>query len=296
MTRFLLRHRLSSTLPRKFKIAFEGCAERSHRDRRSTISASARVLGPNGEPRLPRHRRRRHRDHVHATRACCTSFCRRRRSSACAEAVLRVCSQQLGDYQHKQRNRMKFMIKELGWIAWREEYDRALAALPARRTVALLEIGPARLGVDSPTGCGTRRRRPARSALRVRRARRATGRASAGRSSRSMQPGDEAYARWRTTNVAPEAEAVRLLHRSRRRAARRLDERADARDRRARARVQRRHGARHAWSRISCSAGCKSADVRPLYRRLAAAGLGLAEAGTIAKSPAAPARSRAGSP
>src|SRR4029078_13559640 len=27
MTRFLLRHRLSSTLPRKFKIAFEGCPE-----------------------------------------------------------------------------------------------------------------------------------------------------------------------------------------------------------------------------------------------------------------------------
>src|SRR5690242_9614907 len=27
MTRFLLRHALSSTLPRKFKIAFEGCAE-----------------------------------------------------------------------------------------------------------------------------------------------------------------------------------------------------------------------------------------------------------------------------
>src|SRR5688572_1891270 len=27
LTRFLLRHRLSSTLPRKFKIAFEGCAD-----------------------------------------------------------------------------------------------------------------------------------------------------------------------------------------------------------------------------------------------------------------------------
>src|SRR5213078_657248 len=27
MTRYLLRHRLSSTLPRKFKIAFEGCGE-----------------------------------------------------------------------------------------------------------------------------------------------------------------------------------------------------------------------------------------------------------------------------
>src|SRR5260370_12101917 len=27
LTRYLLRHRLSSTLPRKFKIAFEGCPE-----------------------------------------------------------------------------------------------------------------------------------------------------------------------------------------------------------------------------------------------------------------------------
>src|SRR6266446_5347835 len=27
LTRFLLRHRLASTLPRKFKIAFEGCPE-----------------------------------------------------------------------------------------------------------------------------------------------------------------------------------------------------------------------------------------------------------------------------
>src|SRR5262245_19547705 len=32
-TRFLLRHRLSSTLPRKFKIAFEGCPERSEERR-----------------------------------------------------------------------------------------------------------------------------------------------------------------------------------------------------------------------------------------------------------------------
>ena len=31
LTRYLLRHPLSSVLPRKFKIAFEGCARRSHR-------------------------------------------------------------------------------------------------------------------------------------------------------------------------------------------------------------------------------------------------------------------------
>ena len=46
LTRYLLRHPLSSTLPRKFKIAFEGCADRSRRDRRSTISGSARCSGP----------------------------------------------------------------------------------------------------------------------------------------------------------------------------------------------------------------------------------------------------------
>ena len=46
LTRFLLRHPLSSTLPRKFKIAFEGCPTDHIGTRRSTTSASARVLGP----------------------------------------------------------------------------------------------------------------------------------------------------------------------------------------------------------------------------------------------------------
>ena len=48
-----------------------------------------------------------------------------------AEAVLRVF-QRLGDYQHKQRNRMKFMIKELGWTRFREEYDRELSDAACR--------------------------------------------------------------------------------------------------------------------------------------------------------------------
>ena len=49
-----------------------------------------------------------------------------------ASEILRVCEAMLrvfkarGDYQHKQRNRMKFMIKELGWDAWYAEYERAL--------------------------------------------------------------------------------------------------------------------------------------------------------------------------
>src|SRR6185369_14572431 len=48
-----------------------------------------------------------------------------------AEAVLRVFAR-LGDYQHKQRNRMKFLIKTLGWGRWRDEYDRELAACRLR--------------------------------------------------------------------------------------------------------------------------------------------------------------------
>ena len=55
--------------------------------------------------------------------------------------MLRVFAR-LGDYQHKQRNRMKFMIKTLGWTRWREEYDRELTACRLRGQVPTLEIDP----------------------------------------------------------------------------------------------------------------------------------------------------------
>jgi sulfite reductase (NADPH) hemoprotein beta-component len=58
-----------------------------------------------------------------------------------AEAILRVF-QRLGDYQHKQRNRMKFMIKELGWTRWREEYDRELSRCRLTGSVPTLELEP----------------------------------------------------------------------------------------------------------------------------------------------------------
>ncbi len=56
-----------------------------------------------------------------------------------AEAILRVFHR-YGDYQHKQRNRMKFMIKSLGWARWRDEYDRELAGIRLRGEVPTLEI------------------------------------------------------------------------------------------------------------------------------------------------------------
>src|SRR6266487_2270746 len=58
-----------------------------------------------------------------------------------AEAVLRVFAR-FGDYEHKQRNRMKFLIRSLGWRRWREEYDRELSLCRLRGDVPTLEIDP----------------------------------------------------------------------------------------------------------------------------------------------------------
>ena len=47
-----------------------------------------------------------------------------------AEAIVRVYHR-LGDYEHRQRNRMKFLIKALGWDTWKARYDEALAEVRA---------------------------------------------------------------------------------------------------------------------------------------------------------------------
>src|SRR5262249_49400060 len=125
LTRYLLRHRLSSTLPRKFKIAFEGCSE-DHAGTAIHDLAFRAVLGPNGGGGF----------RVPAGGATATptrpagplhEFLPASELLRVAEAILRVFKR-FGDYEHKQRNRMKFMIRELGWTRWREEYDRELTA------------------------------------------------------------------------------------------------------------------------------------------------------------------------
>ena len=93
-----------------------GLRRRSRRDRASTTSAGARVSAPDGGARLPRHRRRRHGDHVPAPAASLFEFLPAGEIFNVAEAVIRVFHR-LGDYKHKQRNRLKFLIKSLGWDA-----------------------------------------------------------------------------------------------------------------------------------------------------------------------------------
>ena len=128
MTRFLLRHPLSSTLPRKFKIAFEGCPV-DHVGTPINDLGFRAVLGAGGRPGFPGHGRRRD-GHLVRTGALLHEFIPASEIFRVAEAVLSVFHG-LGDYKHKQRNRIKFMIRELGWTRFRRGIRSRAAAVPA---------------------------------------------------------------------------------------------------------------------------------------------------------------------
>jgi sulfite reductase (NADPH) hemoprotein beta-component len=137
LTRYLLRHPLSAVLPRKFKIAFEGCPE-------DHIGAAINDIGWNARVRTIDGRR------VHGfevtvaggTATLCRAgntlheFLPADRMFDCAEAIIRVFHR-LGDYKHKQRNRLKFLVRSLGWENFRAEYDREFAGLTAEGGAAL---------------------------------------------------------------------------------------------------------------------------------------------------------------
>src|SRR5712671_6394807 len=254
LTRYLLRHPLSSTLPRKFKIAFEGCAV-DHVALGIHDLGFRAVVAPDGGRGF----------RVTAgggTAIMVTNagllheFLPASEIVRVAEAVLRVFAR-LGDYQHKQRNRMKFMIKALGWTRWREEYDRELTSCRLRGDVPTLDIDPPAseskpewVKDSSPTVVPV------------------------------FHAGDEAYARWRATNVRTQkqfgfvtAAATVPLGDLTSEQMRVLGELARAYGD-GTVRVTPDQDLVFRW--------VNACDLRQLYRRLAAAGLGLAEAGTVA--------------
>ncbi|MGQ0732088.1 MAG: nitrite/sulfite reductase [Acidobacteriota bacterium] len=137
LTRYLLRHRLASILPRKFKIAFEGCPEdhaftsindigwtariaphegRLTRGFRVTVGGGTSIMPVSGRPLF--------------------DFLPAGEMFNVAEAILRVYHR-LGDHEHKQRNRMKFLIKALGWDRWRDEVLATLADVRAEGGASL---------------------------------------------------------------------------------------------------------------------------------------------------------------
>jgi sulfite reductase beta subunit-like hemoprotein len=136
MSRYLLRHPLSSALPRKFKIAFEGCTSEDHAATSINDLGWRAMLAPDGSGR------RGFRVQVAGgTAIMCRSgaslyeFLPASDILMVAEAVLRVF-QRYGDFEHKQRNRLKFLVKSMGWealhAAFQQELDHVRATGGAR--------------------------------------------------------------------------------------------------------------------------------------------------------------------
>jgi sulfite reductase (NADPH) hemoprotein beta-component len=127
LTRYFLRHPLSGVLPRKFKICFEGCAVDHAFASINDIGWRARIVdGRKG---------------FRVTVAGGTSimpvsgyvlydFMPVEEMFEVSEAVVRVFHK-YGDYEHRQRNRLKFTIKTLGWDGFKARYEEELAGFRA---------------------------------------------------------------------------------------------------------------------------------------------------------------------
>jgi sulfite reductase beta subunit-like hemoprotein len=280
LTRFLLRHRLSSTLPRKFKIAFEGCTEDHIAAAINDLAFRAQIApdGARGFTVLA----------GGGTAIMCRSagiiheFVPAGEILRVAEAVLRVFKTH-GDYEHKQRNRMKFMIKALGWDRWYAEYLRELAACRADG-VPVLDIEPP----ESEAAPAWEHDDPPSPSLIASRVAAAPPRGPGVTPTLVpvYLPGDEAYARWRATNVRPQKQfgfvtvtATAPLGDLTSEQMRVLAELSRAYSDGS-VRVTLDQDLVFRWVNVG--------DVRELYRRLSAASLGLAEATTIANVASCP--------
>ena len=275
LTRFLLRHPLSSTLPRKFKIAFEGCATDHVLTAINDLGFRAQV-GPDGGRGF----------RVTAgggTAIMVTNagllheFLPASEILRSAEAVLRVF-RRFGDYQHKQRNRLKFMIKALGWVRWRDEYERELTACRLRGDVPTLDIDPP---ASESRPEWTKDAPPATGEI--------AARVAAGRIDGPgvtpvivpvLQTGDAAFLRWQSTNVRPQRQFGYVM-------ATVTVPLGDLTSEQLRVLGQLARAYGDGTVRVTLDQNLlfrwvPTCDVRQLHRRLAAAGLDRAEAGTVA--------------
>jgi sulfite reductase (NADPH) hemoprotein beta-component len=155
MTRYFLRHPLSGILPRKFKIAFEGCRhdhayasinDIGWRARVQDGRKGFRVTVAGGTSIMP----------VSGYVLC--EFLPVEEMFNVAEAVVRVFHK-YGDYQHPQRNRLKFTVKTLTWDGFRAKVDEELedfrrqggARLPFDPDTVQSEGAPAWIPTEPPT-------------------------------------------------------------------------------------------------------------------------------------------------
>ncbi len=274
-TRYLLRHRLTSSLPRKFKIAFEGCTVDHIATHINDLAFIARV-SPNGGRGF----------RVVAgggTAIMCTEagviheFLPASEILRVADAVIRTFHK-YGDYQHKQRNRTKFMIKSLGWGRWKGIYEQELANIRMRGEVPSLEIDtPA----DEPVPTDPQAKAPLENAIATR-----------VMSGEVKGPGitpivvpvlnsrDEDFTRWQASNVLPQKQNGYAIVMA-------TVQLGDMTSEQMRVVADLASSYADGSVRVTMDQNLvfrwvKTADVRALYSKLAAAGLGLAAAGTVA--------------
>ena len=206
LTRYFLGHRLSSTLPRKFKIAFEGCEEDHVYAAINDIGWRARVLEQDGE------RKRGFRVTAGGGSSILPTagrvlfdFLPAGEILDVAEAILRTFHR-LGDYKHRQRNRMKFLIRTMGWESWKAEVERDLAEVRAEGG-ARLPFDPEDPPVEeAPTGARAVPRAPGEVAARAVSAV-LTGPGLHPQTRPVLQVFDEDVRRWSWTNVRPQRQA-----------------------------------------------------------------------------------------
>jgi sulfite reductase (NADPH) hemoprotein beta-component len=203
VTRHFLRHPLASSLPRKFKIAFEGCTNDHVATPIHDVGFRARLRTVEG-----RTVRGFAVTAAGGTSSLCTSgsvlvdFLPAGDVLALVEALVRLFHAR-GDRTNKQRNRLKFLVRELGLPAFRALVDEELAqvraggapALPFDPSTPPEEPVPAHARPPAPE--------PEQLAARVSAARlRGPGEPPHIRVDR--RPGAEALARFVRSNVRPQ--------------------------------------------------------------------------------------------
>lgn len=196
LTRHFLRHPLVAALPRKFKIAFEGCSE-DHaaaaihdlgffaRQRDGRRGFEVRVGG--GTATLP------------VTARPLLEFAPAGDLLAVTEAVIRVFHR-LGDRQNRASNRLKYLVRKLGFEGFAREVEKALAGVRAEG-VPPLPFDAEHPPVEGPP-IGARPPPPAASAI----AGRVLGQAAHGAGllpapRPELSPSPAALAAFRKTNV-----------------------------------------------------------------------------------------------
>jgi len=200
LTRYFLRHPLAAVLPRKFKIAFEGCTVDHAVTAINDIGWRSRIVDgrhgfkvtvAGGTSILP------------VTGYLLYDFLPVEEMFNVSEAVIRVFHK-YGDYKHPQRNRMKFVIRAIGWDAFRAHVEEELDGF-RREGGARLPFDPAAVAPEGapdwiPAAAPTLQTVAAMSATPMRGPGVHPGTVR-------LQPLPDAYVRWMRNNVSRQRQA-----------------------------------------------------------------------------------------